>query len=47
MGTSMPTATACWALRLEFDIPSLGRGTAALVVTAAHDIGRAELKQLL
>jgi len=35
------------AVRLEFDIPALGRGTAALILTAVHGIGRAELKQLL
>jgi hypothetical protein len=34
-------------LRLEFDIPAVGRGTAALIVTAVSRIGRAELKQLL
>ena len=34
-------------LDLEFDIPSVGRGTAALIVTAVSGIGRAELKQLL
>ena len=34
-------------LRLEFDIPAVDRGTAALIVTAVSGIGRAELKQLL
>ncbi|HEV7671997.1 MAG TPA: hypothetical protein VGS22_26035 [Thermoanaerobaculia bacterium] len=32
---------------LRFDIPSLGRGTAALIVSAVSAIGRAELKHLL
>lgn len=35
------------ALRLDFDIPLLDRGTAALIVSAASAIGRAEVKQLL
>ncbi|MEM7483085.1 MAG: hypothetical protein AAF481_18075 [Acidobacteriota bacterium] len=35
------------ALRLEFEIPALSRGTAALIITASSSIGRAELKQLL
>lgn len=34
-------------LRLEFDIPPLGRGTSALIITAASVLGRAEIKQLL
>ncbi len=34
-------------LALEIDIPTVERGTAALIVTAASDIGQAELKQLL
>jgi hypothetical protein len=34
-------------LRLVFDIPPLGRGTAALIITAASELGRAEVKQLL
>lgn len=34
-------------LRLKFNIPDLGRGTAALIIAAACDFGRAELKQLL
>lgn len=34
-------------LHLEFDIPDLGRGTAALIISATSDFGRAELKQLL
>lgn len=34
-------------LRLAFDIPSLDRGTAALIITAASPLGRAELKRLL
>ncbi len=34
-------------LRLAFDIPPVGRGTAALIIGAASDIGSAELKQLL
>ncbi|HYN22985.1 MAG TPA: hypothetical protein VE078_18640 [Thermoanaerobaculia bacterium] len=32
---------------LAFDIPSIGRGTAALIITAVGNIGRAELKHLL
>ena len=32
---------------LSFDIPSIGRGTAALIITAVASIGRAELKHLL
>ncbi len=32
---------------LAFDIPQLGRGTAALIITAVSAIGRAELKHLL
>ncbi|HKH47826.1 MAG TPA: hypothetical protein VKM72_24480 [Thermoanaerobaculia bacterium] len=32
---------------LVFDIPQLGRGTAALIITAVSAIGRAELKHLL
>jgi hypothetical protein len=32
---------------LQFDIPELGRGTAALIVSAVSAIGRAELKHLL
>ncbi len=32
---------------LQFDIPALGRGTAALIVSAVSAIGRAELKHLL
>jgi hypothetical protein len=35
------------SLHLSFDIPRLGRGTAALIISAASDFGRAELKQLL
>jgi hypothetical protein len=34
-------------LRLEFDIPQVGRGTSALIISAASSIGRAELKHLL
>lgn len=34
-------------LQLRFDIPDLGRGTAALIISANSDYGRAELKQLL
>jgi hypothetical protein len=30
-----------------FDIPTIGRGTAALIITAVSPIGRAELKHLL
>ena len=33
--------------RLVFEIPQLGRGTAALIITAVSTIGRAELKHLL
>jgi hypothetical protein len=33
--------------QLRFSIPDLGRGTAALIIAAACDFGRAELKQLL
>jgi hypothetical protein len=32
---------------LVFDIPQIGRGTAALIITAVSSIGRAELKHLL
>lgn len=32
---------------LTFDIPAIGRGTAALIITAVGSIGRAELKHLL
>lgn len=32
---------------LVFDIPTIGRGTAALIITAVSSIGRAELKKLL
>jgi hypothetical protein len=32
---------------MTFDIPSIGRGTAALIITAVSAIGRAELKHLL
>lgn len=35
------------AIELAFDIPALGRGTAALIITAVSAIGRAELKHLL
>jgi hypothetical protein len=34
-------------LPLSFEIPVLGRGTAALIITATSAIGRAELKHLL
>jgi hypothetical protein len=32
---------------MSFDIPTIGRGTAALIITAVGTIGRAELKHLL
>jgi hypothetical protein len=32
---------------MTFDIPTIGRGTAALIITAVSAIGRAELKHLL
>jgi hypothetical protein len=32
---------------MTFDIPAIGRGTAALIITAVSAIGRAELKHLL
>ena len=32
---------------LSFEIPAIGRGTAALIITAVGTIGRAELKHLL
>jgi hypothetical protein len=32
---------------MTFDIPTIGRGTAALIITAVGNIGRAELKHLL
>jgi hypothetical protein len=35
------------ALPLAFEIPTLDRGTAALIITAVSSIGRAELKHLL
>ncbi|MEM7052505.1 MAG: hypothetical protein AAF604_22770 [Acidobacteriota bacterium] len=41
------TTDEAGGLRLAFEIPALGRGTAALIITASSDIGRAELKQLL
>ncbi len=34
-------------LPMSFEIPQLGRGTAALIITAVSAIGRAELKHLL
>jgi len=34
-------------LRLSFEIPAMVRGTAALIISAASTIGRAELKHLL
>lgn len=34
-------------LELAFDVPGLERGTAALIITAACPIGRAEIKHLL
>lgn len=34
-------------LRLDFEIPALGRGTAALIISADSPLGPAELKQLL
>jgi hypothetical protein len=34
-------------LPLAFDVPQLGRGTSALIITAVSSIGRAELKHLL
>lgn len=34
-------------LALQFDIPEVGRGTSALIVSAVSGIGRAELKHLL
>lgn len=34
-------------LRLDFEIPVLGRGTAALIISASSTLGPAELKQLL
>jgi hypothetical protein len=41
------TTDGAGRLRLAFDIPSLDRGTAALIISAASALGRAELKQLL
>ncbi len=35
------------SVRSCFDIPEIGRGTAALIITAIGAIGRAELKHLL
>lgn len=32
---------------MVFDVPAIGRGTAALIITAVGSIGRAELKHLL
>jgi hypothetical protein len=32
---------------MTFEIPAIGRGTAALIITAVSGIGRAELKHLL
>ncbi len=34
-------------LRIQIEIPAIARGTAALIINAASDIGQAELKQLL
>ena len=34
-------------VQLGFDIPSVDRGTAAVIITAASEIGQAELKHLL
>jgi hypothetical protein len=34
-------------LHLQFDVPVLGRGTAALIISASSALGSAELKQLL
>ncbi len=34
-------------LTLDFEVPALDRGTAALIITASSPIGRAEIKQLL
>lgn len=34
-------------LTLDFQVPALDRGTAALIITASSPIGRAEIKQLL
>lgn len=34
-------------LALDFDIPQVGRGTSALIISAVSSIGRAELKHLL
>lgn len=34
-------------LELDFEVPALDRGTAALIITASSAIGRAEIKQLL
>ncbi|HYO14719.1 MAG TPA: hypothetical protein VE685_16105 [Thermoanaerobaculia bacterium] len=34
-------------LPLAFDVPQLGRGTSAIIITAVSAIGRAELKHLL
>lgn len=34
-------------LQLDFEVPALERGTAALIITASSPIGRAEIKQLL
>lgn len=34
-------------VRLAFEIPQVGRGTAALIISAVSTIGRAELKHLL
>jgi hypothetical protein len=34
-------------LTLDFDIPQVGRGTSALIISAVSSIGRAELKHLL
>lgn len=35
------------SLALSFEIPKLGRGTAALIITAASNLGHAEIKHLL
>ena len=35
------------ALEFHLDVPAMDRGSAALVISGASDLGRAEIKQLL
>jgi hypothetical protein len=35
------------AVEMRLDVPAFARGSAALVISGASDLGRAEIKQLL